>query len=486
MNIDLVREHRHTIWQNLGCVCPTIEDINDEKWITPFIKKIEPLYNLIFPLDTLRVSDKKIMIFLFRLLSYYLTTNHLRLTVQLKAEDICVRCVNLMVTHNNNEERTIQAVTASQKLLQTFYSLSKTNGFSYRSSNSSVLKMLSYNRKQIRINKNNMVTDNMISHETKKTDPISLTFCKQVAVNMMVLYKGVRDVSPWYLLALVTNKLDFCTENYAQTTDFLYTLEVFNNYLWNRIHRKLLVLNSPTCKCHIKCLGFKRNPFSTLFNRCVLDTTNTITLCQICRLTPNICNTAAQKARKTLVHQNINLPRCTIDNLPFLTKEKLYHFQLNLNGEYRYWHKFHTNNSKNIINYLIDENCNGPKFRISGMCFGASRRCFNQVVRSFNKSSFSEYNKGNVRKIFQCDICSRGNYTTDMDTCIDYVFNNLKSYSHTELSINLIKQLIENMCDGCRVSLTCYHRLVHLSNTSLSPTKIKQLLFITTLQNVYY
>jgi len=485
MNVELFQKHRHIIWSTLGCVCPAIEEVNDERWVKPFIDKIDALYNLVFPNYPLCEPDKKIIIFLFRLLSHCLTTDHLRLSVRLNADDIFIRCINLIISYNNGEITTIQAGKASQKLLNTFNSLSKTNGFSYRTSNSSALKKLSCTRKQLRINKNNITTTQMLSQNSNRTEPPSLTLCKQTAVNMLVLYKGIQDVSPWYLLALITNKLDFCTDNYLSTTDFLYTLEVFNNYLWNKIHRKLLVLNAPSCKCHIKCLGFNRKQFSTLFNHCILDTTNVITLCEICRLTPNVCNTAAQKPRKSLVHQNIHLPRCTIDNLPLLKKEKLYHFQLNLNGDYKYWHIFHTNNSKNITNYLLDESCNGPKFRISGMCFGESRRCFNRVIRSFDQSCFDGLPKSNMYEIFQCDVCKRGNYNIDTNTCIEYIFNYIKRYSSQELSINLIQQLIKCMCDGCCVSITCYHRLLRLSHTRLSPTQLTQLLFITSLQNVY-
>lgn len=484
MDAESFQQHRHQFWNILGCVCPTTEEIHDEKWITPFMDKIDELYILLFPNNPLRVSDKKVIIFLFRVMSYCLTSDHLRLTVKLSKEDIFIRCMNLIVSYNNGEKSTIQAVKASQKLLSILTGLSKTTGFSYRSSNTTVLKMLSCARKQLRVSKNNIATNQMLSQSSNKTQSPSLTLCKQIAINMVVLYKGIQDVSPWYLLALITNKLDFRVDNYVQTTDFLFTLEVFIDYLWNKIHRKLLILNAPSCKCHIKCTGFNKKELNTLFNHCVLDAANTITLCQICRLSPNFCNTAAQKPRKSLVHQNIHLPRCTIHNLPMLKKEKLYHFKLDLDGKYKYWHKFHTNSSKNIINYLLNDNCNGPKFRLSGMCFGGSRRCYNRVIHSFNQIFTNEFNMINLCQMFQCNVCKGEKCSIDKDTCIEYIFNKIKNPSSQELSINLIYELSKYMCDGCCVGITCYHRLLRLSHTHLTVTQLKQFLFITALQNV--
>ena len=483
--MELFQQHRYMFWSSLGYVCPAIEEIDDEKWITPFTDKIDILYKLLFPNNPLQVSDKKIIIFLFRLLSYCLTTDHLRLSIKLNTDDIFIRCMNLIMSYNNGDKTLIQTVKASHKLLNILHGLSKTSGFSCRSSNSTVLKLLSCTRKQLRKNKNNIVTNQMLSQNSIKRHLPSQLLCHQTAINMLVLYKGVQDVSPWYLLALVTNKLGFCSNNYTQTTDFLYTLEVFINYLWNKIHRKSIVLNAPSCKCHIKCIGFNKRKFNTLFNHCILDTTNTITLCQVCQLSPNICNTAAQKPRKSLVHQNILLPRCTIDNLPMLKKEKLYHFQLNLNGDYKYWHKFHTNNSKNIMSHLLNENCNGPKYRINGMCFGGSRRCVNRVIRLFRKSEHNEYTKTNLNKIFLCDSCSKKSSNIDEYTCIEYVFNYIKKLSSSKLSINLIHELIKCMCDGCCIGITCYHRILHSSHTHLTRTQLQQLLFIIELKNVY-
>lgn len=349
-------------------------------------------------------------------------------------------------------------------------------------------KLLANKKRTIRSKINLMVTEKRVNSNTDDdvfvTFKTPIYFAHNIAESALCLQKSInsRILPTWRLFDLVAHNngtiFDSLLEN--ATIDLLHTLSNIIDFINSKMYIKLIVVNPPTCTCHVKCKGYKTRNIVDIFDNTVLQSISEITRCKLCRFSPNVYNTSAKKSRRNLCHQNIANPVCSLHNTPTMEKVGIYEANIDKTGAYYHKHVFYVTNSINIVATLMGKKKAGPKFRMYGLCYGGSRLCYNKVVvyvaDSKNKCSISSstslYDKFICTECIthrvKCNDFLIGTGFEDKDSCVGDILKRITG-PPTRAQV---ETFIGNMCDGCKMKILCPHVVINLRNYAFSVSNV--------------
>jgi len=385
------------------------------------------------------------------------------------------------------------------------------NNTRYKTKTASMKKLLANKKRTIRSKINFIVTEKRMKanvhdkvYDTIKT-PIDFVqkiaeaaLCAQLSVDSKVL-------PTWRLFDFVAqnNGIFFDSLVKNATIDLLHTLSNMIDHINSTLYIKLILVNPPTCTCHVKCKGFKTRNLADIFDKTVLQSISGLTRCKLCRFSPNVYNTSAKKPRRNICHQNIASPVCSLHDTPTLERVPIYRAWIDKSGAYYYKHIFYVTNSSNIQATMMGEKKSGPKYRLYGLCYGGSRTCYNKVVVYKSKDEndnllsrpYSDCVKRSLYGDFMCTECHPkrikcdefliSNGFEDFTTCLADMFNKITPLNHTKIDL-----FIRNMCDGCRMKILCPHIVKNIRTyarsvgTALKVKHYRRLVIIQYIQEI--
>lgn len=337
----------------------------------------------------------------------------------------------------------------------------------------------------------------------------AINYHRRVAETALMTIK----ISRWQLHDLLKFYLAHVYNVHDQVINNTNNLEVVNtmvDMMIARLKRKVIIVNDPYCTCNAKCYGWtnsQRQTKSELYSmfRHVLKEHVEVAVCGTCLLTPVAANTKAQRPCIQINPYNHVAQTCSLDGTCTFHKESLYIGEWDGKlGRYKYAHRFHVNNSINITDALLpNTKLSGALCRLTGICFGGRRNCYQLVHKHISSAALLSREKQQradassasatapsstpiphvtitateyvdlVKTKLRCQSCDSmwghvhtnagpqdesriiGQGKKDKGTCVAQLFRHMKWPCSEEMLTNLSR----NICDGCKIRLSCKHVL---------------------------
>lgn len=232
-----------------------------------------------------------------------------------------------------------------------------------------------------------------------------------------------------------------------------------------RLNTKLIEVNPKHCRCFAKCLGAYGNEKRLeRFAWESFDRHAGLLVCGVCRLSPVIENTTAEKPRRTYSSITPEVESCSADACTSFKFVRLVVQDVRVTEtgfvHIRYAHRVFTTNSVNVTDEVNNGKKTGPQSRMYGMCYGGNRSCLQRFIilaPSLNSNNAQDPTPfADLDHWFKCESCRSSSRkfgaVSSLNLCPNISDSTClrKYFSKSDFPKELL-------CRGCKIAATCPH-----------------------------